>query len=177
MGTVIIVVVLLALALGAAFIRIFSKLAAPRRNYTLAGDWMRRLSADKYRPMQRLLDESDFAFLASHPAATRAMERRLRAARRRAFRGYLRSLERDFGRVCGAIQVLMVHSAVDRPDLAAILVKQRALFSYGSLSLQVRLTLDAVGYRGVSVQPLLASLEALSGELRQLVPATQPATA
>jgi hypothetical protein len=105
------------------------------------------------------------------------MGRRLRAERRRVFRGYVRSLERDFGRICGAIQALMTTSAEDRPDLAAALVKQRALFAYGIVSLRVRLALDAAGWHGIDVRPLLDTLETLRGELRQLAAVPAPSMA
>lgn len=162
---------------AAAFLWVFRRLAGPRRDPALEGDWLAHFSPDKYRPMARLLDDADFTFLAAHPAYSPRMARRLRAERRRVFRGYLRSLERDFGRISGAIQLLMLHSEIDRPDLATMLVRQRVRFAYFILTLQVRLALDAVGLRGVNVRPLLGALDALRGELQQLVPVAVPSAA
>ncbi len=175
MTVAIIAAALFSLAAGLAFARVFRNLAAPKQ--TPGGEWLEPLSLEKYRPMARLLDEADFAFLAAHPAYHARMGRRLRAERRRVFRGYVRSLERDFGRICGAINALMAASSEDRPDLAAALVKQRALFAYGIVWLRVRLALDTVGWRGVDVRPLLDSLEMLRGQLRQLAAAPAPSMA
>ena len=160
---------LFSLAAGLAFARVFRNLAAPAENP--GGEWLEQLSLEKYRPMERLLDDADFRFLAAHPGYHAGMGRRLRTERRRVFRGYVRSLERDFGRICGGIQALMAASSEDRPDLAAALVKQRAMFAYGIVSLRVRLALDTVGWHSIDVRPLLGSLEMLRGELRQLAAA------
>ncbi len=177
MTTVLVVAAVFGLALGFAFFRIFRKLAAPARNYRTSSDSIREWSGDRYRPMARLLDDADFAFLASHPGYHPDMRKRLRCERRKAFRGYLRSLERDFSRISGAIQSLMTHSQVDRPDLAAILVKQRARFTYGVLAIEFSLALDAMGYHAVSVQPLLDTLQSMRGELQQLLPSAAPSLA
>lgn len=177
MTLAIIAAVLISLATGLAFARIFRHLAAPVRPPAFAGDWAEQLSLEKYRPMERLLDEADFRFLAAQPGYHARMGRQLRAERRRVLRGYMRSLERDFGRICGAIHALMAASEQDRPDLAAMLVQRRVSFAWGILSLRVRLVLDAAGWRGVDVRPLLNSLEGLRGELRQLALAPAPSAA
>lgn len=175
MTVAIIAAALFSLAAVLAFARVFRNLAAPARDP--GGERLEQLSLEKYRPMARLLDEADFRFLAAHPAYHAGMGRRLRAERRRVFRGYVRSLERDFGRICGRIQALMAASAEDRPDLAAALVKQRALFACGIVSLRVRLALDAAGWHGIDVRPLLDTMETLRGELRRLAAAPAPSLA
>ena len=58
-----------------------------------------------------------------------------------------------------------------------MLVRQRVRFAYFILTLQVRLALDAVGLRGINVRPLLGALDALRGELQQLVPVAVPSAA
>ncbi|HZT29760.1 MAG TPA: hypothetical protein VFA33_07755 [Bryobacteraceae bacterium] len=164
--------------LGPAAVLLFRKLLSPQRSLPTSTDWIQELSAERYRPMGRLLESEDYEFLASQPGYTRAMANRLRRERRKAFRGYLRCLTRDFNRVCLAIQLLMMDSAHDRADLAAVLVKQRAMFRLGLVAVEFRLALHACGWdRMVDVRDLVGALDVLGSELRQLVPAAPQAVA
>ena len=155
---------------------LFRNLLSPQRSLPSSVDWIQDLSAVRYRPMERLLSTEDLDFLASQPGYTRQMARRLRSERRKAFRGYLRCMKRDFNRVTLAIQMLMINSMVDRPDLAGILVKQKAAFQMGLLAVEWRLAMHACGWdRMVDVRDLVGALDALGNELRQLVPVQQVA--
>src|SRR5437588_9808716 len=78
--------------------------------------------AARYRPMFRLLDESDCGFIASGFPG-RSNLRRFRAERRSLFRVYLRNLGADHARIVGAIRDLLVQSQLDRPDLAKALFR------------------------------------------------------
>src|ERR1700676_2828295 len=78
--------------------------------------------AARYRPMFRLLDESDCGFIASGFPGN-ANLRRFRAERRSLFRVYLRNLGADHSRIVGAIRDLLVQSQLDRPDLAKALYR------------------------------------------------------
>jgi hypothetical protein len=132
------------------------------------GDWLARISAARYRPMERLLDAREEAFVASH--ADRATVRHFRAQRRKVFRGYLRSLERDFGRVCAGIQLVLAHSETDRPELASALMKQQATFAVTVLAVRARLLLHAAGVGTVDVRDLVSALDSMRAELGRLAP-------
>ncbi|HWB97508.1 MAG TPA: hypothetical protein VG672_12415 [Bryobacteraceae bacterium] len=174
--TLLVASLLIAGTFGSAMVLLFRKLLQPQRSLPTSTDWIQDLSASRYRPMARLLSNDDFRFLASQPGYNRAMARRLRRERRKAFRGYLRCLTRDFGRVCTAIQLLLMDSAADRPDLAAALVKQRAIFRLNLLAVECRLLLHACGWnRMVDVRDLVGTLDVLGGELRRLVLVPQTA--
>lgn len=134
-----------------------------------------KISAARYRPMARLLDPTEEAFLASHEG--RGAIRRFRAERRRIFRGYLRSLERDFGSICGAIRLLLVNSQVDRPDLASALIRREANFALAMFSVRCRLIMHAAGIGTVDVRDLVGALDAMRIELGTLVPNAVPAAA
>jgi hypothetical protein len=142
-------------------------------------EWLRNLTVARYRPMERLLDERDFEFLAGQPGISAALVRSLRAERRKIFRSYLRSLSRDFGRVCAAIRHLMLYSSHDRPDLAMVLARQRFAFAMGLMGAEVRLAMHACGWSGVSldVRGLVDALESMRRELSYLVPASAAAAA
>ncbi len=62
-------------------------------------DWLENFSVSKYRPMERLLSEEYFEFLVSQEGYEPKIGKRLRSERRRIFRGYLRSIRRDFQRL------------------------------------------------------------------------------
>ena len=169
------VAALLALApIGLALVYLIRTLSS-RTSPETAIDQCLVLSLDKYRPMERLLLEDDFRFLASQPGFSPQLGRRFRSERRRIFRGYLTNLKRDFGRVSVALRTLMVHSAEDRGDLAAALIRQRLTFAVGMLAVEGRLLLHAAGVGTVDVRELVESLETMHGQIRLLL--TPPETA
>ena len=166
---------LLALApIGLALVYFFRTLSS-QTNPETALDQCLVLSLDKYRPMERLLLEDDFRFLALQSGFSAQLGRRFRSERRLIFRGYLTSLKRDFGRVSVALQTLIVHSAVDRGDLASALIRQRFMVALGMLAIEGRLLLHTAGVGTVDVHGLVESLETMQGQIRLLL--TQPETA
>jgi hypothetical protein len=136
-------------------------------------EWVANFSVAKYRPMERLLSESDYRFLAVHKGYDRKIEKRLRSERRKILRGYLRCLKDDFSRLEAALRLFVSHSPVDRSDLAKALLKQRALFTFGVLMLECRLALHFLGVGTVNSQGLIGSLDSLKAQVEQLVLAEQ----
>ena len=124
---------------------------------------------DRYKPMERLLDESDFEFLAAQPGYTPGLGRRLRIERRRIFRGYLRAMKKDFDRVCQGFHLLMIHSAEDRSDLASMLMRQRYRFAVNMFAVRGRLALHTVGIGAVDIRGVVAPLEAIQLQVRMLL--------
>ncbi len=159
---------LLALALVA--IRLVRNLSSSRHSLPVTAEWIEELSADRYRPMLRLLDPHEIEFLASQPGYTPRLERQLRIQRCRIFRGYLQCLQRDFERVCTALKLVMTQSEFDRQDLAAALLKQQVLFVSCVMAVQFRLVLYRFGICGVDVSALVNTFDAMRLELRQMVP-------
>lgn len=134
-----------------------------------------RISAERYRPMARLLDPADEEFLAR--CQDSAAVRRFRAERRRIFRRYLRSLERDFGAICAAIRMILAHAEEDRPDLASALMRRETRFALALFNVRCRLLLHAAGIGRVDVRGLVAALDEMRAELGRLVPAPAAAAA
>jgi hypothetical protein len=122
--------------------------------------------ATRYRPMQRLLDPSEFEFLASHPACNPKMLRKMRAERVHLFRSYLRSLTLDFARTATGIESIMVSSNVDRPELAKLVQSGRLTFATGLVSVECRLVLFRYGLGTVDVQPLVAAIASMREQLQ-----------
>jgi hypothetical protein len=166
--------ILTCLALALALPLLLRKVAASGGSLPLTTEWIDELSIERYRPMLRLLDGEDLEFLRSQPGFTPKMATKIRIQRCQIFRGYLRCLNADFGRVCAAIKVLMLQSRNDRPDLAAALVRHQATFLFCMATVQFRLALYRWGVCGVDVTSLVNVFDVMRLELRTLVPVALP---
>ncbi|HYL97295.1 MAG TPA: hypothetical protein VET69_15925 [Terriglobales bacterium] len=165
------------LALLLALRLLIRKVAVAGGRLPVTAEWIDELSMERYLPMMRLLDGEDLDFLRSQPGFTPRMATKLRVQRCQIFRGYLRCLNADFGRVCAAIKVLMLQSRHDRPDLAAALVRYQVSFACGMLTVQIRLLFYRWGFCVVDVSNLVKMFDVMRMELRALVPATMPMNA
>jgi len=169
------VVVLAMLALAGAILA--HRLNSADRSLPVTAEWIEELSAERYRPMMRLLDSGDIEFLRAQPGFTPRMETSLRAQRCEIFRGYLQCLDTDFKRVCRALKLVLAESTNDRPDLATILIRQQVLFTSGLMSAHVRLFLYRWGICTVNVKSLVEIFDGVRIELRTLVPSAMPVCA
>src|ERR1035441_6142951 len=92
------------MGLGLLVVFLVRRLGSDHQLLPVTTDWLSELSTDRYRPMLRLLDATDFQFLRVQKGFTPEMERRLRRQRVQAFRGYLRLLVADFDRIVAALR-------------------------------------------------------------------------
>lgn len=168
--------VLALVPIGLAVVFLFRTLAS-RQDSNVSADQLLTLSPERYRPMERLLQEDDFRFLSSQPGFSPQLGRRFRTERRRIFRGYLRNLSKDFSRVSLACQMLVVHAADDRGDLAKSLMRLRITFGLGMVAVEGRLLLHAAGLGTVDVRGLVESLAAMQAQIQMLLTPPQTATA
>jgi hypothetical protein len=159
---------ILSLSLGVLFL--VSRLGADHQILPVTTEWLNDLSTDRYRPMLRLLQETDFRFLCSQQGCTPQMARRLRRQRVHAFRGYLDMLQADFDRVAAALRLILAHSSYDRPELASLLFQRRMMFAVTLLGVQFRIVLFRLGLSGVDVSSLIHLFEGMRLDLRTLVP-------
>ncbi|PWU07672.1 MAG: hypothetical protein C5B51_09560 [Terriglobia bacterium] len=169
--------VLIGLGLAAIVAMALRRVASQKTSLPLTADWIDQLSAERYRPMLRLLDGADFEFVASQPGGTPQLLAKMRRERCVIFRSYLRQLQREFGGVCTAIKILMLHAEVDRPDLASTLLQAQVAFAFGFAVVRVRLVFFAWGIGTPDVAGLLQLFDGVRMELRSLVPAVMPAGA
>ena len=166
----------LALAVvGVAILLLVRKLAGPATVSQCDPDWISNFSVARYRPMLRLLDEADYAFLASQPGYSKKYINRLRGERRAIFRAYLRNLVRDFHRLHMAARMVLVYAPQDRPDLAMTLMRQRFLFMTAVVAIEFRLVLHAAGIGTVDVRNLLAALDSMRLNVGDLASVRSPA--
>ncbi len=145
-----------------------------KRRLPVTAEWIGELSVERYRPMLRLLDDSDLQFLCRQPGFDAKMAARLRRQRCHIFGSYLTSLSGDFRQMCRALRILMVHSAEDRPDLASLLVRRQVMFGLCMLRARWRLLLYQWGAGSVDIGLLWRLFDSLCVELHGLVPKTEP---
>ncbi len=122
------------------------------------------LSADRYRPMVRLLSDDDLAFVGFNSK----LRKDLRASRRKLFRGYLRCLTKDYAALLAGVREAMVRSGVDRPDLARALARNRVLFALAMCRIEFRLAFHATQAAKVDISGLVDALEVLRGQVNAL---------
>ncbi len=168
------VLTILVLALAILLVR---RLGSQSECLPVTTEWLEDLSDDRYRPMLRLLEQTDFQFLRAQKGFTSAMEKRLRCQRVEVFRAYLSMLESDFKRVCLGLKLMLVESECDRPDLASALISRQLTFALGIVTVQFRLYLFQWGVAGVDASGLVKSFDGMRMELKALVPMASPAIA
>ena len=165
------------LLLSLAVLFLVRRLGSDHPVLPVTTDWLSELSADRYRPMLRILEETDFQFLRSQKGFTSEMAMQLRRQRVHTFYEYLRLLRADFERVAVALRVILAHSAYDRPELAALLFQRRMTFTCALIGIHFRLVLFRLGLARVDVSPLLQLFDGMRLELRTLVPVFSPMAA
>jgi hypothetical protein len=125
-------------------------------------------SVSRYQPMEFLLSEEDFAFLASQPGYEPELGARWKRERRRIFRLYLDELKRDFQRLHAEARVMAANADAESAELVGILMRQQVTFWRAMAGLEVRLALRAAGIGKVNVRPLLELLEAMRADLARV---------
>ncbi len=152
---------LFVIVLGSLAWQVLSRMRAPS---AVGPNALPSISADRYRPMLRLLADEDIEFV----SANGALQRTLRSRRRQLFRSYLRCLARDYCLLLAGVRAVVVQSGVDRPDLVRALTKNRILFAITMYKVEVRLALHAVGIGKVDISGLVDTLEALRAQVSVL---------
>lgn len=177
MSVVIAVAILACLGFGAGLVFAVRRVACPAVALPATLDWIDELSTDRYRPMLRLLSDDEFRFLGNQDGMSPKLAAQFRRQRCQIFRGYLRSLSRDYSRVSIALKLLMMQANTDRPDLAEVLVRGRLAFTFAMLMAHTNLTLYSFGLGNVNVSELLRLFDGMRVELRSLVPCEMSAAA
>ncbi|MCX6619576.1 MAG: hypothetical protein NTY38_00560 [Acidobacteria bacterium] len=83
------------LLVAAAFAYLIRQILARPNIPEFESTWIERFSMRKYKPMERLLSEQDFMFLAAVAGDRPEIGNKLRRDRRRVLRSYLRTIRRD----------------------------------------------------------------------------------
>ncbi len=174
MNAVLLAAALFLVLLGVGFGMLFAQLLSRERLLPLPDDWEEMFSPARYRAMERLLEETDYQYLASRSGNNKTLEKQLRERRMRIFQAYINCLSQDFTRICKAIKKVMVDSQVDRPDLAGLLMKQHFIFTLTALSIEFRLVLYNFGVGTPDGKDLITSLDTMCTQLRTLSLVVEP---
>jgi hypothetical protein len=171
------IAVLLALTIAGACFRLLRKLTRPQVSSEDLNAWI-DINWQSCSPLERLLDPAEFEFLQKRGLSKQRI-RGLRAKRRGLFRMYLRRLTNEFNMADAALRTVLVTTGCDRPNLARELARQRVLFYRGLIGVELRLTLNAMGFDSVPVPSLdlIRPLERLHLEFCNLVPDMSAAAA
>lgn len=158
--------------LACLFALLISRLFARLDSRINDAEWLESFSFESYRPMERLLQETDYIFLASQPGYRPEIAKQLRAERARIFRSYLGHLTGDFTRLVRVANLMLIHSKEDRPDWAREISRLRFAFYFAVVRAQVRLTFGAWPTSRPQVADLVGPLEAI---FRMIAPVSTPA--
>jgi hypothetical protein len=167
-----IVIFIICIAPGVAMIFVLWKLKCCATTLPVTTTWIDEVSVERYRPMLRLLDETELHFPGSHPIVTPSLTVQLRRQRCQISRECLQSLTTDFSRVSAALKLVMAQANYDRPDLASLLIRYQLSFAIGVLRVRAQLFLHAFRIGTVDIGTLLKVFEGMRLELRTLVPRT-----
>jgi hypothetical protein len=161
--------------LAACFAGLFWRLASRFDAQQCTADWLDSFSLERYAPMERLLERSDVAFLASQPGYRPEIGKRLMRERRKIFRAYLRLLVRDFNQLIGIGKLMVVYSNRDQQEFALSLRRQQVKFYGRVCAMQLQLALYPLGWTSVDARGLLAALGAMRIKVQQLTSSSGPA--
>jgi hypothetical protein len=159
-----IAIVLLLACFGGLFWRLASRFDAQQ----CVPEWLDRFSVESYAPMERLLEKSDLAFLASQPGYRPEIGKRLMSERRKIFRAYLRLLVGDFNQLIGIGKLMVVYSNEDRQEFARSLWRRQVKFYFQVCTLQLELALYPLGWTSVDARSLLDALGAMRTQVQQM---------
>jgi len=140
------------------------KLVSPSRR-RVDPQWLSGFSLERYRPLERVLGEEDYRFLASQKGFHRSMARRLRRERSVIFRRYLACLRKDFASLEAATMLCMAASRHDRPELAKALLRRKAAFILALLAVEWRFAMFRLGFGNVDASVLVNALEGMRAQL------------
>ena len=128
-------------------------------------DWLQHFSMRKYGPMERLLSERDIAFVAAAAGLRDGVTRKLRRDRQRIRRAYLRSIRRDFERLCQAGRIVALYSSEDRPELSKELLRLQITFNFALYNAWLQLGLSYLGLGTVDLSRVVRPVAILHAQL------------
>jgi hypothetical protein len=127
-------------------------------------EWLENFSPSMYYPMEALLADEDFRFLACQPGFDLSLYRKLRRERLYIFRQYLSRLILDFNRLHTAARLLVAHGHEDRSDLLVQLMWLKLRFSVAVLRAQLMYLTCCLGFRSLAVQAVILRLEEMNAQ-------------
>jgi hypothetical protein len=129
--------------------------------------FLENFSLGVYRPMLRLASQMDRKFLSSaHGEALAACYRKIQ---RDLLREYLRDASKDFTRLYSIATAKTLHAASDPNELSVALFEHQITFILLVWGIEARLLVDNFLPFAVDLKPLIAQLEGLATQTREIV--------
>ena len=128
--------------------------------------FLKNFSLTSYKPMLRLASQLDRKFLtATHGDKLATC---YRGIQRDLLREYLRDASRDFNRLYAIATAKAVRATSDPGDLSMALFEQQMTFILSVWGIEARLLFDGWLPFGVDLKPLIAHLESLAQQTRDI---------
>lgn len=128
--------------------------------------FLENFSLGAYRPMLRLASQMDRKFLtAAHGEVLAGCYRKIQ---RNLLREYLRDASKDFNRLYAIATAKTIRATSDPNDLSMALFEQQMTFVLLIWGIEARLLLDNLMPFAVNLQPVVAQLEGLAQQTREL---------
>lgn len=128
------------------------------------------VSADRYRPVVRLLDPQDLAFLEQLPGYHPSIGRRLRNERRKLMLTYLSMMKTDFDASYRLATDMLANAPQDQGSFAEILLRERSRFLLNYWRIRVSLVLRLTGETPAVARQMLASMQSVEQCLQTVSP-------
>jgi hypothetical protein len=159
-------IVLLLIAAAGLLTRFSPDSDGPATPYGSDSYFVETFSLSSYKPMLRLASQLDRKFL--HHAHSEKLAECYRGIQRDLLREYLRDASKDFNRLYAIVTAKAVHASSDPGDLSMALFEQQMTFILSVWGIEARLLLDRFLPFGYDLQPLIANLEGLAQQTREL---------
>jgi hypothetical protein len=119
------------------------------------------LNATRYRPMVRLLDPQEVAFIERLPGYHPSIGRRLRMERRRVMLTYLSMMKADFDAAFRQATEMLANAPTDQGVFTEVLLRERWRFVFSYWRIRASVALRLTGETPAVVRQLLASMESV----------------
>ncbi|HUQ90915.1 MAG TPA: hypothetical protein VM120_04475 [Bryobacteraceae bacterium] len=130
----------------------------------------------RFQPLNRLLRDSDFAFLEGQPGFQPAIAARLRSRRISIYRAYLRHLSWEFQSLQSALREMILSAEQDRSEIAREMLRQHLRFKWGLMEAHMRLAFFGLGIRPLDLTALVNMIDSMrqaAGRLSSPMPRAQ----
>lgn len=151
--------------IAAAFTYLVRRLLARPKLPEFESGWIERFSLRKYAPMERLLSNRDLAFVSSLAGSEKQIVRKLTRDRRKIRRAYLRTIRRDFERLCLAGRIIALYSSEDRPELTKQLLHLQLAFHFALCRVWLQVGLSTLGLGSVDLSHVIRPVATLHAQL------------
>lgn len=159
-------IILLLIAAAGLLTRVAAHSDSAVACYGSESSFLEGFALSSYKPMLRLASQLDRKFL--HHVHGERLAECYRGIQRDLLREYLRDASKDFNRLYAIATAKAVHASSDPGDLSIALFEQQITFILSVWGIEARLLLDRLLPFGYDLKPLIANLESLAQQTREL---------